>query len=136
MWAVPPIDQPPAEHNDLYLTVEFQESIVSLYTNLLSLYCSKHYLFQVTPSITMMLPPAAPEPLPAPTPPPMLESGPVAYEEPAEDEENEEEAEETCISAMELIGGNGQYVTADCSRVTDNDNEVAHGSRVQWSRVS
>ncbi len=73
----------------------------------------------------MMLPPAAPEPLPAPTPPPVLESGPVAYEEPAEEEEeNEEEAEETCISAMELIGGNGQYVTADCSRVTDNDNEV------------
>ncbi len=72
----------------------------------------------------MMLPPAAPEPLPAPTPPPVLESGPVAYEEPAEEEENEEEAEETCISAMELIGGNGQYVTADCSRVTDNNNEV------------
>uniref|UniRef100_A0A672PGM6 B-related factor 1 n=1 Tax=Sinocyclocheilus grahami TaxID=75366 RepID=A0A672PGM6_SINGR len=61
----------------------------------------------VTPSITMMLPPAAPEPPPAPTPPPVLESGPVAYEEPAEEEEeNEEEAEESCISAMELIGGN------------------------------
>jgi len=25
---------------------------------------------------------------------------------------------------MELIGGNGQYVTADCSLVTDKDNEV------------
>uniref|UniRef100_A0A8C1YME2 B-related factor 1 n=1 Tax=Cyprinus carpio TaxID=7962 RepID=A0A8C1YME2_CYPCA len=60
----------------------------------------------VTPSITMILPPAAPEPPPAPTPPPVWESGPVAYEEPAEEEENEEEAEDSCISAMELIGGN------------------------------
>lgn len=74
----------------------------------------KHYLFQVTPSITLMLPPAAPEPPPAPTPPLVLESGPVAYDEPAEEEEeNEEEAEVSCISAMELIGGNGQYVTAN-----------------------
>lgn len=72
----------------------------------------------------MILPPAAPEPPPAPTPPPVWESGPVAYEEPAEEEENEEEAEDSCISAMELIGGNGQYVTSDCSRVTDKDNEV------------
>ncbi|XP_073788292.1 transcription factor IIIB 90 kDa subunit isoform X2 [Danio rerio] len=60
-----------------------------------------------TPSMTMMLPPAAPEPPPAPTPPPVLESGPVAYDEPAEEEEEiEEEAEESCVSAMELIGGN------------------------------
>ncbi|XP_051511723.1 BRF1 RNA polymerase III transcription initiation factor subunit b isoform X1 [Myxocyprinus asiaticus] len=61
----------------------------------------------VTPSITMMLPPAAPEPPPAPTPPPVMESGPVAYEEPAEEEEeNEEETEEPCVSAMQLLGGN------------------------------
>lgn len=73
----------------------------------------------------MMLPPAAPEPPAAPTPPPVLESGPVAYDEPAEEEEEiEEEAEEPCVSAMELIGGNGQYVTADLSCVTDKDNEV------------
>lgn len=75
-----------------------------------------------------MLPPAAPEPPPAPTPPPMLEIGPVAYEEPAEEEEeNEEEAEESCVSAMEMIGGSGQYVTADCSLVTDKDIEVTAG---------
>lgn len=62
----------------------------------------------------MMLHPATPEPPVAPTPPPVVESGPVAYEEPAEEEEeNEEEPEEACVSAMELIGGHGQYVTAN-----------------------
>ncbi|XP_065113251.1 BRF1 general transcription factor IIIB subunit b isoform X1 [Paramisgurnus dabryanus] len=61
----------------------------------------------VSPSITTMLPPAAPEPPVAPTPPPVVESGPVAYEEPAEEEEEiEEEPEESCVSAMQLIGGN------------------------------
>lgn len=56
---------------------------------------------------TVVLPPVTPETPPAPTPPPVIESGPVTYEEPAEEEEDEE-VEEPCVSAMKLIGGNGQ----------------------------
>lgn len=55
-----------------------------------------------------MLPPVTPKTPPAPTPPPVIESGPVTYEEPTEEEEDEE-VEEPCVSAMKLIGGNGQY---------------------------
>lgn len=55
-----------------------------------------------------MPPPVTPETPPAPTPPPVIESGPVSYEEPTEEEEDEE-VEEPCVSAMKLMGGNGQY---------------------------
>lgn len=37
----------------------------------------------------------------------VVESGPVAYDEAAVDEEDDEE-EETCVSAMEMMGSNGQ----------------------------
>lgn len=59
----------------------------------------------------VLLPPVTPETPPAPTPPPVIESGPVTYEEPAEEEEDEE-VEEPCVSAMKLMGGNGQYDTS------------------------
>lgn len=36
-----------------------------------------------------------------------MESGPVVYDDAAADEEEDEE-EETCVSAMELMGNNGQ----------------------------
>ncbi len=36
-----------------------------------------------------------------------MESGPVVYDDAAADEEDEEE-EETCVSAMDLLGSNGQ----------------------------
>ncbi len=38
----------------------------------------------------------------------VVESGPVVYDDAAADEEDEEE-EETCVSAMDLLGGNGQF---------------------------
>lgn len=40
----------------------------------------------------------------------MVESGPVAYnhEDEAEEEEEDEE-EEHCVSAFQLMGGNGKY---------------------------
>lgn len=63
-----------------------------------------------------MLPPVTPETTPAPTPPPVIESGPVTYEEPTEEEEDEE-VEEPCVSAMKLMGGNGQYKQQTCSEV-------------------
>ncbi|KAF5906507.1 transcription factor IIIB 90 kDa subunit-like, partial [Clarias magur] len=59
---------------------------------------------QIVPS-AVMPPPVTPVTPPAPTPPPVIECGPVTYEEPAEEEEDEE-AEEPCLSAMKLIGGN------------------------------
>lgn len=55
-----------------------------------------------------MLPSVTPEIPPDPTPPPVIESGPVTYEEPTEEEEDEE-VEEPCVSALKLMGGNGQY---------------------------
>lgn len=36
----------------------------------------------------------------------VVESGPVAYEDPTHEEEEDEE-EEHCISAMQLMGGSG-----------------------------
>lgn len=42
----------------------------------------------------------------------VVESGPVAYEDPGDEEEEEEE--EQCVSAMQLIGGDGQSVLS-CS---------------------
>lgn len=51
----------------------------------------------------------APNPLPVPArvPAVVVESGPVVYDDAAADEEDEEE-EEMCVSAMDLLGGNGQ----------------------------
>ncbi|KAK1795942.1 hypothetical protein P4O66_009056 [Electrophorus voltai] len=66
----------------------------------------KKAVAQVVPN-PMSVPPATPEPAPVPASPPVIESGPVAYEEPTEEDE-EAEAEEPCVSAMELMGGNGQ----------------------------
>lgn len=37
----------------------------------------------------------------------LVESGPVVYDEAAADDEDEEE-EEACVSAMDLLGSNGQ----------------------------
>lgn len=37
----------------------------------------------------------------------VVESGPVVYDDAAAEEEEEEE-EEACVSAMDLLGGNGQ----------------------------
>lgn len=63
-----------------------------------------------------MRPPVTLETPPAPTPPPVIESGPVAYDEPTE-EEDDEEVEEPCVSAMKLMGGNGQYKQQTCSEI-------------------
>lgn len=38
----------------------------------------------------------------------VVESGPVVYDDAAAEEEEEEE-EEACVSAMELLGSNGQF---------------------------
>lgn len=46
----------------------------------------------------------------------VVESGPVAYEDLGEDEEEDEE--EPCFSAMQLMGGNGQYWLKYSSPVT------------------
>ncbi|KAF4070796.1 hypothetical protein AMELA_G00277610 [Ameiurus melas] len=59
---------------------------------------------QIVPN-AVMLPPVTPETPPAPTSPLVIESGPVTYEEPTEEEEDEE-VEEPCVSAMKLLGGN------------------------------
>lgn len=52
---------------------------------------------------------AAPSPLPVPVGDPavVVESGPVVYDDAAAEDEEEEE-EEACVSAMDLLGGNGQ----------------------------
>lgn len=52
---------------------------------------------------------AGPSPLPAPAGDPavVVESGPVVYDDAAAEDEDEEE-EETCVSAMDLLGNNGQ----------------------------
>ncbi|XP_071226518.1 BRF1 general transcription factor IIIB subunit b isoform X2 [Salvelinus alpinus] len=66
---------------------------------------------QVTPNLAPAAIPVLPNlsspptPNPAPPGPTMVESGPVAYDEAAEDEE-EEEVEEPCVSALQLLGGN------------------------------
>lgn len=39
----------------------------------------------------------------------VLESGPVAYEDPTHEEEEEEEEEEPCFSAMQLMGSSGMF---------------------------
>lgn len=51
-----------------------------------------------------------PLPVPAGDPAVVVESGPVVYDDAAADEEEEEE-EETCVSAMDLLGSNGQSNT-------------------------
>ncbi len=38
----------------------------------------------------------------------VVESGPVAYEEPA-NEEDEDEEDEHCVSAVQLMGGTGMW---------------------------
>lgn len=52
---------------------------------------------------------AAPSPLPVPVGDPavVVESGPVVYDDAAADDEDEED-EEACVSAMDLLGSNGQ----------------------------
>uniref|UniRef100_A0A8C6SHJ3 Transcription factor IIIB 90 kDa subunit n=1 Tax=Neogobius melanostomus TaxID=47308 RepID=A0A8C6SHJ3_9GOBI len=45
--------------------------------------------------------------VPASAPDALVESGPVAYEDDPEEEEEEEEEGGDCVSAMELLGGNG-----------------------------
>lgn len=51
---------------------------------------------------------AASRPLPvAVGDPVVVESGPVVYDEAGGDDEDEEE-EDTCVSAVDLLGGNGQ----------------------------
>ena len=54
-------------------------------------------------------------PVEAPTSGVVVESGPVVYDDGVADEEEEEE-EEPCVSAMALMGGNGQFV---CSTQLD-----------------
>lgn len=39
----------------------------------------------------------------------VVESGPVVYDDAAGDEEEDEE-EEACVSAMDLLGSNGQFL--------------------------
>lgn len=48
-----------------------------------------------------------PLPVPVGDPAVVVESGPVVYDEAAADEEDEED-EEACVSAMDLLGSNGQ----------------------------
>lgn len=83
-----------------------------------------------------MLPPVIPETPPAPiAPPPVIESGPVAYEEPAEEEEDEE-VEEPCVSAMKLMGGNGQYEQRTGDEVTFSDqNGCQFNSQIESNTV-
>lgn len=40
----------------------------------------------------------------------VVESGPVAYEDPGEEEDEDED--EQCVSAMQLMGGDGQSASA------------------------
>lgn len=47
-------------------------------------------------------------PMEAPASGVVVESGPVLYDDAAAEEEEEEE-EEACVSAMDLMGGNGQF---------------------------
>lgn len=82
------------------------------------------FLFQVTPNLTPAATPVLPNlsspptPNTAPSGPTMVESGPVAYDEAAEDEE-EEEVEEPCVSALQLLGGNGEGTcNADHTHIT------------------
>lgn len=51
---------------------------------------------------------SSPLPVPAGAPIVVVESGPVVYDDAAADEEDEEE-EETCVSAMDLLGNDGQF---------------------------
>lgn len=43
----------------------------------------------------------------------VVESGPVAYEEPV-DEEEEDEEDEHCVSAVQLMGGTGMWCNKVC----------------------
>lgn len=45
----------------------------------------------------------------------VVESGPVVYDDAAAEDEDEDE-EEACVSAMDLLGSNGQ--STSCSEVT------------------
>lgn len=45
----------------------------------------------------------------------MVESGPVVYDDGAA--EDEEDEDEPCVSAMELLGGNGQFKPIKSQRV-------------------
>lgn len=60
---------------------------------------------------------ASSNPLPVPVAAPassvLVESGPVVYDDAAAEEEDEEE-EETCVSAMDLMGSNGQFKHTQC----------------------
>lgn len=51
---------------------------------------------------------ALPVPVEAPASGVVVESGPVDYEDAAADEDEDEE-DETCVSAMDLMGGNGEF---------------------------
>lgn len=51
---------------------------------------------------------SSPLPVPPGAPTVVVESGPVVYDDAAADEEDEEE-EETCVSAMDLLGNDGQF---------------------------
>lgn len=50
-----------------------------------------------------------PLPVGAPASGVVVESGPVVYDDAAAEEEDEEE-EEACVSALELLGSNGQFI--------------------------
>lgn len=54
----------------------------------------------------------------------VVESGPVAYEDPGEEEEEEEE--EQCVSAMQLMGGDGQSVLSLSSRHNNHLLIISH----------
>lgn len=49
----------------------------------------------------------------------VVESGPVVYDDAAADEEDEEE-EETCVSAMDLLGNDGQFKHTHTVCLTDS----------------
>lgn len=67
---------------------------------------------RTTNNISCLAQVANSNPLPLPVGAPasgvVVESGPVMYDDAAADEEEEDE-EETCVSAMELMGSNGQF---------------------------
>lgn len=50
-----------------------------------------------------------PRPVGAPTSGVVVESGPVVYDDAAAVDDEDDEEEEACVSAMELMGSNGQF---------------------------